>query len=154
VESNSFNESDNFESAPQAQKINQKSLKNAFTEYFAPILYYEHFKMHQSIKNKKFENSLKIGKSLLRRFLHATYNSYYSVNYSITRADINRFIESISKVEGFPFSDKELTDFLATCENVSFEPESVEKRSREIFEQYSTIFDKFKRYIEGDTEAI
>ena len=145
-------ESNSSENSLQVEKINAKNLKNAFALYFAPIFYYEYFKMHQSVKNEEFEKSLKIGKNLLRKFLHATYNSYYSVNYIITSADIEKFVSSISKVEGFPFSDDELTDFLTTCKNISFEEEGVEKRSKETFEKYSLIFDMFKRYVEGEEE--
>ena len=145
-------ESNSSENSLQVEKINAKNLKNAFALHFAPIFYYEYFKMHQSVKNEGFEKSLKIGKNLFRKFLHATYNSYYSVNYIITSADIEKFVSSISKVEGFPFSDDELTDFLTTCKNISFEEEGVEKRSKETFEKYSLIFDMFKRYVEGEEE--
>jgi hypothetical protein len=106
--------------------------------------------MHQSIKNGNFEKSLKIGKNSLRKFLRATYNSYYSVNYVITNADIDKFVSSITKVDGFPFTEDELTVFLTVCENVSFEKEGLEKRSRKTFEKYSSFFDGFKLYIEGD----
>ena len=57
VESDNFNNlnnsvnSDNYESSSQVRKINAKNLKKAFTEHFSSILYYEHFKMHQSIKS-------------------------------------------------------------------------------------------------------
>ena len=144
------------ENSSQAPQINAKKLKNAFSKHFAPILYYEHFKMHQFIKKEEFEKSLKIGKNLLRKFIRATYNSYYSVNYAITKVDIEKFVGSITKVEGFPFSGDELINFLAACENLSFEKEGVEKQSRETFENYSILFDRFKRYVEGnmDTEEI
>ena len=144
----------NSENSSQVPKINAKKLKNAFSKHFAPIFYYEHFKMHQSIKGENFEKSLKIGKNLLRKFIRATYNSYYSVNYAITKVDIEKFVGSITKVEGFPLSGEELINFLATCENLSFEKEGVEKRSRETFENYSILFDRFKRYVEGDTGEI
>lgn len=155
VESNNFNNSfnsNNYESSSREPKINAIHLKKAFTEHFAPILYYEHFKMHQAIKNGYFENSLKIGKNSLNKFLHATYNSYYSVNYAITSTDILRFIESISDVENFPFSNGELKSFFTTCKNISFEKEGVEKRSKENFEKYSKVFDKFKQYVEEVAE--
>ena len=146
--------SDNSESSLQAEKINAKNLKNAFAKHFAPIFYYEYFKMYQSIKNENFEKSLKISKNLLRKFLHATYNSYYSVNYAILSADINRFIMAIMHVEDFPFSNKELREFLIICEKLSLDKEGVEKRSKATFEKYSKIFNKFKLYIEGDLGAI
>jgi len=85
-------DTDSTENSLLRERINIKNLKNAFAENFATIFYYGYFKMHQSVKNEKFEKSLKIGKNLLRKFLHATYNSYYSVNYAITSADIEKFI--------------------------------------------------------------
>ncbi len=151
--SNNFNNSVNsynFDISSRVPKIKAKKLKKAFTEHFARIFYYEHFKMYQAIKDRNFKKSLKIGKNLLKKFLRATYNSYYSVNYAITSADIDKFIRLMSKVENFPFVNGELKDFLSTCENLSFEEEGVEMHSRENFETYSKIFDGFKRYIEGD----
>ena len=106
--------------------------------------------MYQAIKDGNFKSSLKIGKNLFKKFLRATYNSYYSVNYAIMDADIYRFIKSISELESFPLSNGELKSFLSTCDTISFEREGLEKRSRENFEKYSKIFDGFKRYIEGD----
>jgi hypothetical protein len=157
VESDIFNvsnTSDISDNVSQVEKIDPKKLKNAFAEHFAPILHYEHFKMHQSIKNKEFKKSLRMGKSLLRKFLQASCNSYYGIDGEEAIANVTNFIGSISKVEGFPFSESELTDFLTTCENASFEEESVEKRSKENFEIYSKIFDRFKQYVEKDAEEV
>jgi len=108
--------------------------------------------MHQSVKNEKFEKSLKIGKNLLRKFLHATYNSYYSVNYAITSADIEKFICSITKIEKFPFSEEFLKEFLTKCEDIKFEEHDKETNNNEIFEKYSELFVKFKQYLEGEEE--
>ena len=145
-------ESDSSENSLQRERINAKNLKNAFAEHFAPIFYYEYFKMHQSVKSEKFEKSLKIGKNLLRKFLHATYNSYYSVNYAITSADIEKFIGSITKIEQFPFSEEYLKEFLIKCEETKFEEHNIETNNNEIFEKYSELFAKFKQYLEGEEE--
>jgi len=144
--------SDSSENSSQRERINAKNLKNAFAENFATIFYYGYFKMHQSVKNEKFEKSLKIGKNLLRKFLHATYNSYYSVNYAITSADIEKFICSITKIEKFPFSEEYLKEFLAKCEEIKFEEHDKGTNSNEIFERYSELFVKFKQYLEGEEE--
>jgi len=117
-------------------------------------LYYEFFTMHKYINHKKFEKALKIAKILLKKYLHSTYNSYYSVNYAITSADINKFIKCMVGVERFPFSEVELTYFLTTYENISFEQEGIEERTKKAFETYSEIFDKLKHYIEGDMGVI
>ncbi|MBA7577427.1 hypothetical protein ES708_19280 [subsurface metagenome] len=123
VESSIFNNSDNSENI-QVEKINAKKLKNAFTAHFAPILYYEHFKMHQAIDSKEFGEALKIGKHSLKKLLLATYNSYYGVNLAITNSnEVAKFIGSISRVKNFPFSEDQLTDFLTICEKVSFKEE-------------------------------
>jgi hypothetical protein len=108
--------------------------------------------MHQSVKSEKFEKLLKIGKNLLRKFLYATYNSYYSVNYAITSADIKKFIGSITKIEKFPFSEEYLKEFLVKCEKIKFEEHDMEKNSNEIFKKYSELFVKFKQYLEGEEE--
>jgi len=145
-------ESDSSENLLQKERINAKNLKNAFTEHFAPIFYYGYFKMHQSFKREKFRESLKIGKNLLRKFFHSTYNSYYSVDYVITSADIEKFIDSITKIDKFPFSEEYLKEFLVKCETIKFEEHNIETNSNEIFEKYSEIFAKFKQYLEKEEE--
>ena len=152
--SDNFDISNDYEDISQVELIDAKILKNAFTEHFAPVLYYGHFKMHQSISNKEFEKSLKISKDLLRKFLRATHNSYYSADNEVPNNDLEKFIGSITNITNFPFSKSELTGFLTTCKNVSFEEEGIENRSNEIYEKYSQIFDKFKLYVERDTEEI
>jgi len=136
------------------ESINPIKFKSALTKHFAPILYYEFFTMHKYINDKKFEKALKIAKILLKKYLHSTYNSYYSVNYAITSADINKFIKCMVGVVGFPFSEVELTHFLTICKNISFEQEGIKERTKEAFEMYSEIFDKLKDYIEGDMGAL
>jgi hypothetical protein len=136
------------------ESINLTKFKSALTKHFASILYYEFFTMHKYINHKKFEKALKIAKILLKKYLYSTYNSYYSVNYAITSADINKFIKCMAGVVGFPFSEVELTHFLTICKNISFEQEGIEERTKEAFEMYSEIFDKLKDYVEGDMGAI
>jgi hypothetical protein len=134
----------------QPGKINVDNLKSAITEHFAPILYYEFFNIHKNIDQQKYEKALKIAKNLLRKFLYSTYNSYYSVNYTITSLDIKKFINSITTVEEFPFSETELTEFLSMCDRISPEKDNLEQQSKEVFKSYSILFNKFKSYIEGD----
>ncbi len=131
-------------------EIKTANLKRAITEHFAPILYYEYFNIHKYIDQQKYERALKIAKNLLKKFLHSTYKSYYSVNYAVTSVDINNFIKFITAAEGFPFSETELTEFLSQCNNISFENSDLEDQSKEIFKAYSELFNKFKTYIEGE----
>jgi hypothetical protein len=140
-------ESDN---STQPRKINVDNLKSAITEHFAPILYYEFFNIHKNIDQQKYEKALKIAKNLLRKFLYSAYNSYYSVNYTITSVDIKKFINSITTVEEFPFSETELTEFLSMCDRISPEKDNLEQQSKEVFKSYSILFNKFKSYIEGE----
>ena len=134
----------------QTGAINTVNLKRAITEHFAPILYYEFFNIHKFIDQQKYEKALKIAKILLRKFLYNIYNSYYSVNYTVTSVDINKFIKDITTVEDFPFSETELTEFLFMCENISLEKNNLEHQSNEVFKSYSKLFNTFKSYIEGD----
>jgi hypothetical protein len=142
------------EETSSQKDVNPIKLKSAFTKHFAPVLYYEFFTMHKFLNHKKYEKALKTAKILLRKYFHSVYNSYYSVNYTITSIDINNFIKLITKVGGFPFSEVELTEYLTTFANLSFDQKEIEKHSKEAFENYSTIFNKFKFYIEGAIEAI
>ena len=130
------------------------NLKRALTEHFAPILYYEFFNIHKFIKQQKYEKALKIAKSLLRKFLYNIYKSYYSVNYAVTSVDIEEFIKLITNVKGFPFSEPELTSLLAKCDDISLDKNNLEQQSKNIFNAYSSLFNKFKSYIEGETGGI
>ena len=138
--------------ATKVIEIKTVNLKRAITEHFAPILYYEFFNIHKFINQQKYEKALKIAKNLLKKFLHNTYKSYYSVNYAVTSVDISNFIKFITVVEGFPFSETELTEFLSQCNNISLEKGDLEHQSKEIFKSYSGLFNKFKTYIEGEVE--
>ncbi len=135
-------------------KINATNLKRAITEHFAPILYFEFFNIHKYIEQKKYEKALNIAKNLLRKFLYSIYNSYYSVNYAVTSVDINNFIKFITSVEGFPFSEKELLDFISLFENITLEKNTLEQQSNDIFKSYSNLFNKFKSYIEEEVGGI
>ncbi|NVM16984.1 MAG: hypothetical protein HWN80_04660 [Candidatus Lokiarchaeota archaeon] len=135
-------------------KLKIVNLKRAITEHFAPILYYEFFNIHKFIDQHKYEKALKIAKKLLRKFLYNVYNSYYSVNYAITSIDIQNFIKFMTSVEGFPFLETELTDFLSMCDNISLEKNNLEHQSKEVFKSYSKLFNTIKSYIEGDLEGI
>ncbi|MBY8987015.1 MAG: hypothetical protein KGD61_01055, partial [Candidatus Lokiarchaeota archaeon] len=142
------------EKLTQAGFINPAKLKNALTQNFAPILYYEFFNIQKFINQQKYEKTLKTAKNLLRKFLYSVYNSYYSVNYTITSVDIKKFVNLITKVEDFPFSESELTEFLSVCDRIFPEKDNLEQQSKEIFKSYSTLFSKFKLYIEGEQGGI
>jgi hypothetical protein len=131
-------------------KLNASNLKRAIIEHFAPILYYEFFRMHKYMNKQKYELALKIAKNLLSKFLYNIYKSYYCVNYAVTSVDIKNFINLLTNVEGFPFTEKELLEFLVLCETISADKNNFEQQSKEIFKSYSNVFNKFKSYIEEE----
>jgi len=131
-------------------KLKIANLKRALTENFASILYFEFFNIHKFINQQRYEKALKTAKNLLRKFLYSVYSSYYSVNYTITSADINQFINFITSIEGFPFTETELTEFLSMCDGLSSEKNNLEHQTKEVFKSYSKLFNKFKSYIEGE----
>ncbi len=140
--------SDSYESSSRARKINAKNLKKAFTEHFGSMFIYEHFKMYQAIKDGNFKRSLEIGKNLLKKFLRATYNSYYGDNCAITGADSNKFIESILEVESFPFTGDDLLQFFTSCKNIEVNDSvKIAETCKNIYEMYSTIFNGFEQFL-------
>ncbi|MHA1509865.1 MAG: hypothetical protein ACTSO6_14315, partial [Promethearchaeota archaeon] len=107
------------------------------------------------LNHKKYERVLKTTRDLFPKFLHSVYKEYYSVNYAITSEDIDRFIEKFVKVEGFPFTADDLKQFLNSCEKIEVSDEAkVAEDCRNAFEMYSTIFDGFRQFIEGDLGGI
>ena len=140
---------------PAVESLNPINLRSALSKHFAPILYYEYFTMHKNLHHKKYEKILKTGRDLFPKFLHSVYKEYYSVNYAITSEDINKFIGNFGKVEGFPFTVNDLKQFLTSCEKIEVSDQvNVVVACNNIFEMYSTIFDGFRQYIEGDLGGI
>ena len=140
---------------PASEAINPIKLRSALSIHFAPILYYEYFIMHQNLNHKKYEKVLETAKDLFLKFLHNVYKEYYSVNYAITSEDIEKFISNFGKVEGFPFTGDDLKQFLISCEKIEVNDQiNVSETCKNTFEMYSTIFDGFRQYVEGDLEAI
>ena len=136
---------------PVAEALNPINLRSALSKNFAPILYYEYFSMHKNLNQKKYEKVIKTGRDLFPKFLHSVYKGYYSVNYAITSEDINKFIGNFGKIEGFPFTADDLKQFLTSCEKIEVSDQvNVAETCENIFEMYSTIFDGFRQYIEGD----
>jgi hypothetical protein len=135
--------------------LNPINLRSALSKHFAPILYYEYFIMHKNLNHKKYEKVIKAGRDLFPKFLHSVYKEYYSVNYAITSEDINKFIENFGKVEGFPFTADDLKQFLTSCEKIEVSDQAnVAETCKNTFDMYSTIFDGFRQYIEGDLGGI
>ena len=140
---------------PAVESLNPINLRSALSKHFAPILYYEYFTMHKNLNHKKYEKVIKTGRDLFPKFLHSVYKEYYSVNYAITSEDINKFIGNFSIVEGFPFTADDLKHFLTSCEKIEIsEQANVAETCKNAFEMYSTIFDGFRQYIEGDLGGI
>ncbi len=135
--------------------LNQIKIRSALTKHFAPILYYEYFTMHKNINYKKYENVLKTARNLLPRFLHSVYKEYYSVNYAITSEDIDKFVGKFGNIEGFPFTGEELRQFVSSVACIEVTDQiKVAETCQNAFETYSTIFDGFRQYVEGDLEGI
>ena len=140
---------------PETETLNPIKLRSALSKHFAPILYYEYFTMHKNLNVKKYENVIKTSRDLFPKFLHSVYKEYYSVNYAITSEDIGKFIENFGKVEGFPFTADDLKLFLTSCEKIDVSDKTeVVEICKNTFEMYSTIFDGFRQYIEGDWGGI
>jgi len=111
--------------------------------------------MHKNLNHKKYEKVIKTGRDLFPKFLHSVYKEYYSVNYAITSEDINKFIKNFGKVEGFPFTADDLKHFLTSCEKIEVRNQTnIAETCKNAFEMYSTIFDGFRQYIEGDLGEI
>ena len=126
-------------------------LRSALSTHFAPILYYEYFNMHKNINHKKYDEMLKIARESLPNFLYNIYQEYYGENYAFTTENKRKFINMFGNLEGFPFTGDDLRQFLSSCKNIEV---TDSKKLAEIckisFEMYSTIFDGFRQYVEGE----
>lgn len=142
-----------FEDIIEPKAFDPVKIRSAITEHFAPILYFEYFSMHKNMKYKKYEQVLKAARELLPKFLHAVYKEYYSVNYAITSEDIGAFISKFGSIEDFPFTGSDLRHYLSQFETIEITDQSpVSKTCETVFKTYSTIFDGFRKYTEGNWE--
>ncbi|MHA1487838.1 MAG: hypothetical protein ACTSSC_11800, partial [Promethearchaeota archaeon] len=136
---------------PVTEALNHLKLRSALSKHFAPILYYEYFTMHKNLNHKKYEKVIKTARDLFPKFLHSVYKEYYSVNYVITSEDIEQFIGKLGNVEEFPFAREDIKQFLASCAKIEVNDQAeVAQTCKNIFKMYSTIFDGFRQYVEGD----
>ncbi len=144
-----------LEEAPAPDQLNPIKIKSALAKHFVHILYYEFFTMHKNMSYKKYENVLKTAKGLLPKFLHSVYKEYYSVNYAVTSEDINEFLGKFGNIQGFPFTGEDLRKYLSLINSVEVTDQvKVAETCKNIFETYSTIFDGFRQYVEGDMGAV
>ena len=139
------------EETPDPEALDPIKIRSALTKHFAPIFYYEYFTMHRHLKYKKYEKVLKTARELLPKFLHIVYKEYYSVNYVLTSEDIDKFVGKFDDVEEFPFTSDELQQFFVQIENIEVSDQSkVAKTCKNTYELYSTIYDGFRQYMEGN----
>jgi len=142
------------EETPDPEVLDPIKIRSALTKHFAPILYYEYFTIHKNFTYKKYEKVLKTARELLPKFLRSVYREYYSVN-AITSEDIDKFVGKFGNIEGFSFTGDQLRQFLSSVERIEVTDQTtVAETCQKAFETYSTIFDAFRQYVEGDLEAI
>ena len=139
------------EEIPDPEGLNPIKIRSALAKNFATILYYEYFTMHKNLNYKKYEKVIKTARELLPKFLHNVYKEYYNVNYAITSEDIAKFVSKFGIIEGFPFTGEDIHHFLSRVRNIEVTGETtVAETCKEAFETYSTIFDGFRQYVEGN----
>jgi len=143
------------ESREDLEILDSFKLRNALSKHFAPILYYEYFLMHKNMNHKKYENILKIARELLPKFLHIIYQEYYGVNYPSTIENWLKFTDMFGNLERFPFTGEDLRQFLTSCNIIEVNnPIRLVETCKNSYEMYSTIFDGFRQYVEGDLGVI
>ena len=109
--------------------------------------------MHRHLKYKKYEKVLKTAQELLPKFLQNIYKEYYNVNHAITSEDIDIFLSKFDNIEEFPFTSYDLRQFFVQIENLEVSEQTpVAEMCKSTYELYSTIFDGFRQYMEGDEE--
>ena len=153
LESEQSNLSEEDVNDPEA--LDSIKIRNAITKHFAPILYFEYFTMHKNMKYKKYEKVIKTVHNLLPKFLHMVYKEYYNVNYAITSEDINAFISKFGSIQEIPFTGSDLRQYLSQIENTEVSDQiTVSEICKVSFDVYSTIFEGFRQYVEGNLGEI
>jgi len=143
------------EEIPDPSVLDAIKIRSALSKHFASIFYYEYFTMHKNMNYKKYEKVLKTARDLLPKFLHSVYKEYYSVNYAVTSDDINKFAGKFENIEGFPFTGNELRQYLLLIENLEVtDLISLAEICKNVFKTYSTIFEGFRKYVEGNLGMI
>ncbi len=144
--------SDVFQKSSSRKYIIQKAnLKNAFAREFSDFNYYI-FKIYSYINKGDYQNALKIEHEIVKNFLVNIYKQYYNIDTTATSEELNNFLNFLTDIKDFPFSNQQLTEFVEKYKVIDLESKNKESLAKEIYQFVYDFFIQIQNYIYGDDE--
>lgn len=141
-----------FQEQPSRKYIIQKeNLKQALAREFSD-LNYDIFNIYLFIKKNDYQNALRIEHGLINKFLMNVYKHFYNVDISPESDNLNIFLIHLTNIEGFPFTDHELMEYVEKYQAIEIESESIEARVEHVYHQIYNFFIKIQNYIYENDE--
>ena len=141
-----------FHQSPSRKYIIQKSnLKNAFAREFSDFNYHI-FKIYSFINKRDYENALRISHELIKNYLVNIYKQYYNTDNIVTTTELDKFLNFLSDIEEFPFSNRELLNFIERYKIIDLNSEKKESLAKEIYQFIYDFFIKIQNYIYWNDE--
>lgn len=141
-----------FQQQPSRKYIIQKAnLKNAFAREFSDFNYHI-FKIYSFINKRDYENALRIEYEIIKNYLVNIYKQYYNIDTIVTSAELDKFLNFLSNIEDFPFSNQELIGFIEKYQVLDLRSEKKDSLAKEIYQVIYDFFIKIQNYIYGNDE--
>ena len=141
-----------FQEQPSRKYIIQKeNLKQALAREFSD-LNYDIFNIYLFIKKNDYQNALKIEHGLINKFLMNVYKHFYNVDISPEPDKLTTFLTHLTNIEGFPFTDQELMEYVEKYQVIEIESESIEARVEQVYHQIYNFFIKIQNYLYENDE--
>jgi len=139
-----------FQGDSRKYVVPEKNLKKALVREFSDFNY-EIFTIYSYINREDYENALKIEHSLIKTYLMNVYRHFYNVE-SVVISDLNAFLTVLGDMKGFPFSKRELIDYIDRYQVINLEGDNIESLSKEMYQFIYNFFIKIQHYIYEENE--
>lgn len=127
--------------------LDQRKLKEVIARAIGDTLFFDLFEIFRAISHKDYRTGLEIVKQYLDHFIFQVYNSYYKVDYIITKEDLDQFIVDMTHTKDFPYSYKQFNGFVELCRGISFHEDNLEQTIKNAYKQLEALHNAIKDYI-------
>ena len=128
--------------------ITSENLKDALMREFSDF-HYDIFKIYCFIDNEDYSSALKVEHELIKKYLMNVYRQFNNVELVVID-DFNSFLTDLENTESFPFTKKELINYIDKYQVVNLNGEGLDSMAIEIYQFISEFFVKLQHFIYGE----
>jgi hypothetical protein len=92
---------------------------------------YDVFKITQLVKEEDYSNAIQLNHELIKKYIRKVYRHFYNKE-NVYMEEFNSFLGELSSLENFPFTKKELIDFIDQYQFIRLDDPNVEELAQEI----------------------